>query len=83
MYFQRLFSFLILIFLASDVFAVNWGKAMHMYYQDFNPYREMLYTLGLIVSFGVGVYIYQRYKKKKAEKKKQNRTKNDEFNDFL
>jgi len=80
----RILAFcLALCLAATDLFAVNWGKAMNMYYQDFDPVSEMLFTLGGIVLIGVATYYYQKIKKQRYDKRMEGRKKNKDFNDLL
>jgi len=78
------FAFFVALFLGvRDSHAVNWGKAMNMYYSDYNPAMEMLFTLGGIIIIGVATFYYQRYKKQQLEKRKASRNKRKDFNDLL
>ncbi|MDT8446324.1 MAG: hypothetical protein RRB13_05455 [bacterium] len=55
--------------LSSDALAVNWSKAMQMYYEDFNPMNEILATLGLIVVVVGGGFLFSRWRAKRREER--------------
>ncbi|OGG96233.1 MAG: hypothetical protein A2527_04440 [Candidatus Lambdaproteobacteria bacterium RIFOXYD2_FULL_50_16] len=71
---------------AEEAFAMDWAKAMQLYYRDFNPMKEILIFFAMIVATGVLTYFYQKYKNKKLEEKRKMREGRGQkrgFDDYL
>lgn len=65
----RLLLTLWLALLPAHAWAVNWPKAMQMYYQDFDPVYEMLITLAFLVVVIGGGILFSRWRRKRREER--------------
>ena len=66
--------------------AVDWAKAMQLYYRDYNPLNEILIFFAGIVVVAVLTVIYQKHKNKKLEEKRRMREERGQkrgFDDYL
>lgn len=75
---------LLILSLPQRVWAVNWAKAMQLYYQDFNPFWEIVITFGaVLVVVGGGVFVSRWRRKRREERIERLKNRSHDYHDAL